>query len=355
MLNKINPLIDVLIGKANAYSMEARIFHTISVITLAGLILNIFVNYLIGMPLLSRLMFAGVLMIGVAYYFSRFRGKFNISVIIYNLLSNILLVGNFYYNSGINGPTLLIFMLSCIINISVAPKKQYIYWIALNLLTVICLLVYQYNNSIPYTYPTSFSRYVDHIYSYLAVAIIISIITTYIRRNYHAEKLQSQQKARELERANVTKNKLFSILAHDLRSPLSSIQNYLEILDEYKLDEEERITLNRDLLNTTQNTQQMLSNLLMWTKSQMEGVNVNLAVVNLKEVLKTTLLVKKSSADEKGIQLIDNLKTTALVIADPDMLQLIIRNLINNSIKFTNPGGEIEISSVVYSDGECRV
>ncbi|MEO6151472.1 MAG: HAMP domain-containing sensor histidine kinase [Mucilaginibacter sp.] len=354
---KLDNFINTLIGKPTAYSLEARIFHAISVITLAGLFLSIFVNYLTGNPLLSRLMLAGVLMVAVTYYFSRFKGQFNISIVIFNLLSNILLIGNFCYNSGVNGPTLLVFMLSCFINISVAPKKQYLYWIVLNVIIVLSLLVYQYNDTgnIVYSYPGNLNRYVDYGYTYLAMVIVVGVITTYIRRSYHGRKQQVEMKARELEYANVTKNKLFSILAHDLRSPLSSIQNYLEILAEYRLDEEERKTINHDLLTATQNTQQMLSNLLMWTKSQMEGVNANLAVVNLKDVLNTTLAVKKSSADEKGIQLTNNLKSNLLVIADPDMLQLTVRNLINNSIKFTHPGGEIDISSAVSSDGECRV
>ncbi|RYZ96634.1 MAG: HAMP domain-containing histidine kinase [Sphingobacteriaceae bacterium] len=354
---KRDNFISALIGKPTAYSLEARIFHAISVIALAGLFFNVFINYLVGNPLLSRLMLAGVLMVAVTYYLSRFKGQFNISIIIFNLLSNILLIGNFCYNSGINGPTLIIFMLACFLNISVAPKKQYLYWIVLNVVIVLSLLVYQYNDTgnIIYSYPDDLSRYVNHAYFYVATAIILAVITTYIRQSYHGRKQLVEQKARELEYANVTKNKLFSILAHDLRSPLSSIQNYLEILAEYRLDEDERKTINHDLLTATQNTQQMLSNLLMWTKSQMEGVNANLAVVNLRDVLNTTLLVKKSSADEKGIQLTNNLKNNLLVIADPDMLQLTVRNLINNSIKFTHPGGEIEVSSTVMSDGECRI
>ncbi|RCH56382.1 sensor histidine kinase [Mucilaginibacter hurinus] len=357
MSTKIQPLIDKLIGKPAAFGMEARVFHAISVITLTGLFFNVFVNYLLNNPLLSRLMLAGFLMISVCYYISRFKGQLNISIVIFNLLSNVLLVGNFCYHSGINGPTLLIFLLSSFINISVAPKKQYIYWIALNLLIVVSLLAYQYNDAanIVYSYRDNLSRYVNHGYSYVAAAVILAVITTYIRNSYHDGKSQVEQKARELKHANITKNKLFSILAHDLRSPLSSIQNYLEILAEYRLDEAERKTLNNDLLKATHNTQQMLSNLLMWTKSQMEGVNANLAVVNLRDVLNTTLQVKKSSADEKGIQLTNNLKNNALVIADPDMLQLTVRNLINNSIKFTHPGGEIEISSNTSSEGECRI
>ncbi|RVT98042.1 HAMP domain-containing histidine kinase [Mucilaginibacter limnophilus] len=346
-----------LLGGRSTFKLESRIFHAVCLVTLLALFSNIFLNKFIGVSLLSWLMAAGLFFVGTAYYYSRFRDRFGVSIILYNILSNLLVVVNYFYNSGIDGPTLLIFMLSCFINISVVPQKQYWYWISLNILLVIGLLLYQYlyPESVPYTYPSKTGRYVDVMYTYIVVALIISLVTTYIRRSYQSEKNQVEQKAAELEQANITKNKLFSILAHDLRSPLSSIQNYLEILDEYRLDEEERLSINRDLLKTTQNTQQMLSNLLMWTKSQMEGVNVNLAAVRLSEVLDTTLQVQKNVAHEKGIQLTNELKNTSPVIADPDMLQLIVRNLVNNAIKFTNPGGQITIASELCNDNECRI
>lgn len=357
MKERIVSVYTYLLGERSKFSLEARIFHAVCLVTLLALFLNIFLNYFIGVEALSWLMAGGLLFVGTAYYYSRVQDRFNISIILYNILSNLLVVVNYTYNSGIDGPTLLIFILSCFINISVVPKKQYWYWIGLNISLVIGLLLYQYliPENIPYTYPDKTGRYIDVIYTYVVVALITSLITTYVRRSYHLEKTQVEQKASELELANVTKNKLFSILAHDLRSPLSSIQNYLEILDEYRLDEEERLSINKDLLKTTQNTQQMLANLLMWTKSQMEGVSVNLAAVRLSEVLDTTLLVQKNVAHEKGIQLLNELKNTSPVIADPDMLQLIVRNLVNNAIKFTNPGGQIIITSELCDGNECRI
>jgi two-component system sensor histidine kinase/response regulator len=154
--------------------------------------------------------------------------------------------------------------------------------------------------------------------------------------------------------ANDTKDKLFSILAHDLRSPLVSIQNYLEILSDFKLDESEKLSIKKDLLNSTQHTQQMLSNLLSWSKSQMQGVTANLANVNLKEVLKSTFQIHKTIAAEKGILLTNQINNTVFIVADTDMLQLVVRNLINNAIKFTAPGGEITVSDDIIGD-YCRI
>jgi len=269
---------------------------------------------------------------------------------------NILLAVNFKYNSGINGPTLLIFVLCYFLTISIVPKKQYWFWISLNLLIVLALLSteYRFPQFIPDTYSDIKSRYIDLGYTYILTVLFVFLVTTYVRQSYFTQHQLVEQKADELEFANETKNKLFSILAHDLRSPLASIQNYLEILSELQLDEDERLSINKKLLNSTQNTQQILSNLLLWSKSQMEGANVNMVNLNLGDVLQSTLQIQHTLAAEKGIQMVDRLKSSVSIIADADMLQLIIRNLISNAIKFTDPGGEIIISSDIIGD-DCRI
>lgn len=356
MPNTLPGLIKKMIGEPAEFILEQRIFHTVCLVTVIALFLNVFSNLYIDMPQLAALMAGGIVLVAVAYYLSRICRWFTFSITLYNVLSNCLLIANFFDNSGTRGPTTLIFLLGCFINISVVPKKQYWFWIVANIVIVLGLMGLEYfdTSAVPSTYPDRESRYFDFMYSYLVVAVIISLITTYTRRSYDFERLRVEHKAEELEQSNLTKNKLYAILAHDLRAPLSSIQNYLEILSEFKLEESERMSIKKDLLNATQNTQKMLSNLLTWTKSQMEGVNVNLATVNVSDVLQTTLQIQKNEAQRKGITLISELEDKAPVVADPDMLQLIVRNLINNAIKFSNDGGSITVKSD-YNDDECCI
>ena len=86
----------------------------------------------------------------------------------------------------------------------------------------------------------------------------------------------------------------------------------------------------------------------------MEGVTVNMVKVNPKEILLGTFEIHQAIAAEKGIQLINQLKKNVFIIADADMLQLIVRNLINNAIKFTKPGGEIIVSDDIVGNN-CRI
>jgi signal transduction histidine kinase len=145
-----------------------------------------------------------------------------------------------------------------------------------------------------------------------------------------------------------------SIIAHDLRGPLSNIQNYLELVSEYGLDKEEREVVEGDLLKVTQSTLNMLSKLLIWSKSQMDGVTVKLSDLNLNDTLKNTLELERIMATKKNIDLTYAIDETISVVADSDMLQLVIRNLVSNAIKFTPPGGRIDVSTK-KTNNECRI
>ncbi len=345
-----------LIGEPPRFSLEARIFNAICIASAHSIFFTFFLNLFLGVPALVILMAVVFLISAICYYYSRFKMQLNRSIAAYMVAINNLLIVNFIYNSGINGPSILIFVLSFFLTISVVPRKQYWLWIAINLTIVTALLIVEYKlpTLVANTYNDDKSRFIDFGVSYFLIILLIFLVTTSVRKNYHTEKELVEQKAAELEYANDTKNKLFSILAHDLRSPLSSVQNYLEILSEFELNESERLSISKDLLNSTQNTQQMLSNLLLWSKSQMEGVTVKLVKVNLKEILQSTFEIHQTIAAEKGIQLINQIKKSIFITADTDMLQLIIRNLINNAIKFTLPGGEITVSADVIED-YCRI
>ena len=344
------------VGGLPYFSLEARIFNAVCFISTLGLFAGIVNNILIGARQMVIIMAPVFAAVALSYFFARFKKTLNGPFILYMVATNVLIIANFRYDGGINGPALLIFVLSYFLTISIIPPKQFWFWIIFNVAVVAALLFvqYQYPGLIINAYTNAKSRFLDFGFVYVLMTGIIFMVTTSIRKSYHAEKELVEQKANELETANDTKDKLFSILAHDLRSPLASIQNYLEILSEFKLSDDERSSIKKELLNTTQYTQQMLSNLLSWSKSQMKGVTANLENLNLKETLQSTFNIHQTIAAEKGIQLTDQLKNGVFIKADADMLQLVIRNLISNAIKFTPPGGEITVSNEIVG-GKCRI
>ncbi len=345
-----------LIGPKEDFPLEARIFHTICLISSIILITSLPINIFYGFYELAILM-GIVQLVGLLLYFlSRVYNKLKLSIILFGLLANGLFVINFYFNSGINGPGLMLFLLCIFLITVVVPRKQYPFWLALNILEVMALLYSSYHNTllIEHRYPSLFLQYADIASTYLLTALLIFIATTYIRKSYHHEKIVAEEKVEELKISNETKNKLLSILAHDLRSPLGSIQNYLEILSELNSDEIDRKSIEASLLNETKNTQQMLSNLLLWSKTQMEGVSVNLLPVNLKESILPAIRAQQSIAIEKRIKIEENINKSIMILADRDMLQLVIRNLVNNAVKFTEAGGQIGIEAKI-EDNICLI
>jgi len=153
-------------------------------------------------------------------------------------------------------------------------------------------------------------------------------------------------KAKELEYINDEKDKLFSIVAHDLKAPFASIQHYLELLTNNNFSAVEKNKVEKNLLNSTENVNEMLNNLLFWAGKQMKGVQPNLQSINLLQCLNGTLQVNKSIADHKSINLIIDIDPEIILLADSNMLQLIIRNLVNNAIKFTDKNGQVIVKSI---------
>jgi signal transduction histidine kinase len=163
--------------------------------------------------------------------------------------------------------------------------------------------------------------------------------------NKHLEELVTHQNKKLIE-AKATNSRFLSIIAHDLRSPLSSIIGILEILkeslrDNRKDDFEEYVNIAYD---SSYNTLNLLDSLLEWTVSQGKHESFNPVKINLQKLFADEVMNINNSADQKEIKIRLFMPDNLNVAADLQMVRTVFRNLISNSIKFTNPGGEIVIS-----------
>lgn len=152
----------------------------------------------------------------------------------------------------------------------------------------------------------------------------------------------------ELKELNATKNKLFSVIAHDLRSPFNSILGFSELLcEDIKNKDLQHSERNASIINSTaRQTLALLENMLDWTKIQLgqtvfkpKIIPLNPVVGSIIDLLQSSLTLKKITVNCKPVDGTE-------VYADPNMLQTILRNLIQNAIKFTPAGGKIEIDAV---------
>ncbi|MCG8310222.1 MAG: tetratricopeptide repeat-containing sensor histidine kinase [Cytophagales bacterium] len=162
-----------------------------------------------------------------------------------------------------------------------------------------------------------------------------------------AQNEEIKEQKRELEELNEIKDKLFSIISHEFRSPLNSLKGTLALLKVGALSEDELNLISKELTDKINNTSIFLDNLLNWAKSQMRGIRAKPTDVSLNEVANENILLLKSMADKKRIRLENYIKEDRKAYADPNMMKLIFRNLISNAIKFSLRGGTIHIDSQI--------
>jgi len=183
-------------------------------------------------------------------------------------------------------------------------------------------------------------------------AVVIFLLTYSNRQKQAINDLLSDQKqeitskADHLKEIDTVKNKLFSILAHDLRSSFYSIQGLLNLLDSDDLTKDEMVTVGLHLKQSVSFTNTMLDNILHWAKSQMQGSFTKKEQIFLKEFSNTKINFIKNSASIKNIKIVNNIPTEISVFADSDQLDLILRNLFSNALKFTPNLGTITISAI---------
>ncbi|GAB3921035.1 sensor histidine kinase [Mucilaginibacter myungsuensis] len=336
----------IVAGHPEKFPLTDRIFHSLLAISMAALIYNIPLNIFVGLPLIAVASAVSCGLVAFIYYLSRYRHKTAVARLLYCITGTTLFFINYFLNSGIDGPTGYFFILIMVANVAIAPVKEYWFWVGGNILIVAGLHAIQYYNpsSVPYTYPAKIDRYVDNASAYATVVLVILACFYAIRKHYDAERLEAQQNAAKLSQLDAEKNKLFSIIGHDLRSPLAHIQGYLELLAEHDLTDEERRDIKAQLLASTRGTLDMLNNVLNWSKNQMSGVTFLKEQLDVKQLLEQQMQLATNIAMRKHIDLITEIEPHAGIWGNADMVQLIVRNLVNNAIKFTLPNGWIKLN-----------
>ena len=358
-----------LIGSPSMFPLESRIFHSISIGLIALSAIYVPYNLYEGLYIGSISAFVIGSFFFYQYYYSRFHGKQH-SNTLFGLTGIFIFGVNYFSNSGINGSTDLIWPAYLLLVFAISPYQQHIKWLIVYLLCflVLHMIEYYYPSLVKYPFSVGRGQFIDRVTAFPIPVIAIYIIIKFIRQSYDKERKTAEEKTiaieeskeqillqkDQLEQSNIEKNKLMSIISHDLRTPLINIQNYLELLNENALDSTERSVLEKALLKSTNNAVEMLSNLLHWSKSQMEGPSVHLLEVNLITVLLGTLEMEKVHASKKDISLNYRISPQLNVFADVDMLQLIVRNLISNAVKFTPQGGQINVDAQLALN-ECKI
>jgi signal transduction histidine kinase len=164
-------------------------------------------------------------------------------------------------------------------------------------------------------------------------------------RAIEQQKEEILSQAETLQSLNQLKSKLFSVISHDLRGPMATLHALLDLLTRKKLTPDEFISVSEKLMASMDVTQRTLENLLNWSMSQMEGIKTEPKTININSTIKEACHLMGEVAFRKNVVIENIFEDQVYVKADSDQLQLILRNLIHNAIKFSKPYDNISISA----------
>lgn len=162
-----------------------------------------------------------------------------------------------------------------------------------------------------------------------------------------------QKHTNDLSRLNATKDKLFSVIAHDLRSPLANLIELLNLAKSGNLTENEFANFIVHISENVEYTSGLLDNLLQWSKSQISGETINPQSFDIYELIERKVKLFDRNARQKHIRIINKVAQNSFVFADKDMIRLVMRNLLSNAVKFCNANDTITISS--WNKDHCTV
>nr|WP_229130279.1 tetratricopeptide repeat-containing sensor histidine kinase [Ancylomarina sp. 16SWW S1-10-2] len=173
--------------------------------------------------------------------------------------------------------------------------------------------------------------------------------------NQHATEISKKNKALhksegELKTANETKDKMFSLIAHDLRGSVGNISNGLRMLigeEDLDFSEEEKKEFLGSLFHSANNSYELLENLLAWARNQSHSIIPNLELVNLEPIILSNMELLSELGKIKSIKTFTSTDNKIDIFCDRNMIQTVLRNFISNAIKFTNKNGIIEIRTEV--------
>ncbi len=173
--------------------------------------------------------------------------------------------------------------------------------------------------------------------------------------NINLEK-KVEQRTQELRELNATKDKFFSIIAHDLKNPFNTLMGFTELLlenlNDYNQEKlEEFISI---LHETSKQSYALLENLLEWSRSQTGRIQMNPEKIDLYELVEENINLLLNHASKKKIKLINEIASPSIVTADANMIRTVIRNLVSNAIKYTNENGIIT-ASASQDNGSVKV
>lgn len=348
-----NKFKDWLYQSIPAEDLLTRLFLVVSLsVSVAGFV-GVFLNYFIGLDLYLSVYcgIIGLFSFGLMLV-ARFKKKahYSLGIFLALFIAGFLI---FFWplNGGYEGPILLYFLSIPVFLAYFLPRIKYYVVLLVVILMVSLVLTYYFDHPervIPYPDPTT--RLVDVLVSFVLAGVILGEFSLFFVE-------QSNKAIKEIEKKNELiniqylglleideyKNNIFASLSHDLRGPINSAKSIFEILIDDQVSKEEKETLVRLATLQMEETSNLVENILLWAKSQMGGINPEKEEFSINDEINHVLENLRSIARGKQIfiQFVENGILSAF--GDKSLFTIVLRNLINNAIKFSSSGTVITV------------
>ncbi len=286
------------------------------------------------------------LVVLIANYFEKQQFAMIWYFIMYPSVTSLVYVGNI--DVGIE----LFFILYGVFAVFFLQKISHL--IAVTGFTVVCyFMVYVVQRD--YSFVMKDINYSFFVFNHVLSVVLIFTGLLLIKKenkDYQAEILNSneelysytleiEKQKEELAELNNLKSKLFSVISHDLRTPLYGLRNLFKSVEQYDLPADEIKVLIPDVVKDLHYTTDLMENLLQWAKSQMKGESLSPQLIDLQKLIQDVQQVVRLQAENKQVYLKTKADKPVYIYADKEMIEVVLRNLISNAIKFTPKEGEV--------------
>ncbi len=238
-------------------------------------------------------------------------------------------------------------------------NRKHHYLFSVITLSLFLILQFSFDKVQPLLYESPFYYYFD---IFVLFFILASGMNFFVSENEAQQQLildkntELQNKTKILEQTDLIRTKLFSIISHDLRSPIQSFKSLLELFEEHEISREEFEKYISRLKSQTTQLSHTLDQLLQWSYVQLKGVQTNPARFNITEIGQEEYNLLEQIIQQKSIHFTYySFAENCMVNVDKDQIRIVIRNLIQNAIKYTPTGGSIHLAIEERDDKHIRV
>ncbi|MDA3904904.1 MAG: HAMP domain-containing sensor histidine kinase [Bacteroidales bacterium] len=357
ILRSISRIVNIITGDLSIVSFQNKMFIVGCIFSILFALLAIFWNYTLGLSkYLNITVGFAIVAFAILYYFARFKhiyGRISLSILMLLLISIAWIV-----SEGSKGSIPLLYILAIVFFITVSKSNNSFLYLLITILNIIILLFIEYFfPDYIIKYPNEEAKVLDIYFGYITTFVLIYFFISYYRRSYDKENETTAIQKKELQKLNSTKDKFFSIIAHDLRSPFNSFLGLTDILADKSsnLKKNEMQIIVASLNKSATNLYQLLENLLDWSRVQRGSLSSNPVTIHLHKFIVQNIDLIRESYNKKGIEINIDILDDVVVYADKSMLQSVIGNLVSNALKFTPIGGSVFISTKLYSSQSIEI